>query len=126
LEMDGIGALSLDDLRSTFGVPGQTFWDLLSCERSDRQEQLYFAGELPLEKTPLIRFEAQRAAFVSPHGLFVAILGHLEETLFNGEAAEKRRQARDRRLEDETAEVFSRLLPSASQFRNLFESSDCQ
>lgn len=76
----------------------------------------YITDENPVTRRPILTVDGDRLYFVLNNSYYQSIINNLDTLLSIGSAANSFLKARDRKLEQKTAELFRRLLPSDAEF----------
>ncbi|HEX7476801.1 MAG TPA: SEC-C domain-containing protein [Polyangiales bacterium] len=119
----GLCRLRRSDLEAAFGEDGLVFWNRFTVERGTVPRIDYLTDKLVHDQRPLLVVSDGEAVYFTANALYGAVLDVLETALLDNEASRAAYlRQRDRRLEDEAAEDFQRLLPTGACYRGAFDS----
>ena len=122
-----LGKIWLTELVERYGDAGKAFWNLFAIRRDESPTMKYPTEQSIVESRPLIRMTDDAAMLFNINILFNAILLVGEETLANDKIRARFFRHRDNTLENQTAEVFQRILGDQVEiYKSVFETPDNQ
>lgn len=125
--IQGIGRVSIVEVRRTYPDTTSAFLSIFSIERGDAPPLRYPTEESIYSSRPLVKISDKVVMCLSSNVVTEAILNIGEKTLIKSSARESYLRARDKELEKEALEHIQALVDSGAQiYSEIFETPDSQ
>lgn len=123
--LEDLGCIRFEDLEASFPESARAFWEEFTVERGQGTSVEFPTERTVFDERPLILKSQSIAMCPSINAVFTAVLRRGEELLQNGPSSESYYRQRDKALEDEAAELFSRWFgEGATCLRGLYETQN--